>query len=109
MNDIFTLLIGVVPAMFLVFVIVEGLKTYGFVSDKSWFTAPKAGLTVGLSLTIIALIGAFYPAIQPVITISAPLIFGGLIAGLFYDLVGELLREKVAAVVNALFGSTTSE
>ena len=109
MNDIFTLLIGVVPAMFLVFVIVEGLKTYGFVSDKSWFTAPKAGLTVGLFLTVVALIGAFYPAARPVIEVSAPLIFGGLVAGLFYDLVGELLREKVAAVINALFGSTTSE
>ena len=109
MNDIFTLLLGVVPAMFLVFVIVEGLKTYGFVSEESWFTAPKAGLTVGLGLTIVALIGAFYPAAQPIIQVSAPLIFAGIVAGLFYDLVGELLREKVAAVINALFGSTTSE
>ena len=109
MDELFILLLGAVPAMFLVYLIVEGLKTYGFVNEKSWFTAPKAGLTTGLVLAAVALIGAFVPEAQPIINVAAPYLFGGLVAGLFFELVAGPLREKVAAVVNALFGSTKSE
>lgn len=109
MENLFVLLLGAVPAMFLVFVIVEGLKTYGFVSDKGWFTAPKAGLTVSLGVIAVALVGAFVPGAAAVIAVVAPIVLGGLVAGLFYDLAGALFREKVAAVINALFGSTASK
>ena len=109
MEKLLVLLLGAVPAMFIVYVIVEGLKTYGFVSDKGWFTAPKAGLTVGLGVIAVALIGAFVPGAEAVIAVVAPIVLGGLVAGLFYELVGDLLREKVAAVINALFGSTASK
>ena len=109
MDSLFNLLIGVVPAMFLVYVVVEGLKTYGLFDGDGWLTAPRAGLSAGLVLTIVALVGAFSPEAKVIIDAASPFVFGGLIAGLFYELVGEPLREKVAAVVNALFGTKLSE
>ena len=109
MDSIFNLLVGVVPAMFLVYVIVEGLKTYGLLDGDGWLTAPRAGVTAGLFLVVVALVSEFVPGAKPIIEVAAPLLFGGLIAGLFYELVGEPLREKVAAVINALFGSDLSE
>ena len=103
-NTIFQLMLGAVPAMFVIWVLVEGLKVYGFVSEDGRLTAPRAGLSVGLILTIIALLSEFVPGLAPYITVAAPVIFGGIIAGLFYELVGDPLRERVAAVVAALFG-----
>jgi hypothetical protein len=104
MDEIFNLLLGAVPAMFFVFVIVEGLKTYGFVNEESWLTAPRAGLSTGLVLAVVALLEAFVPETAPYINTAAPLVFGGLIAGLFYELAGEALKKRVAAVVAAVLG-----
>ena len=107
-NGLLQLALGSVPAIVLVFLIVEGLKRYGFVDydDSAWFTAPRAGLTAGLVLAVIALVAAFVPAAAPVIEIAAPIVVGGLVAGLFYDLAGARLLARVQAVIDALLGST---
>jgi len=103
-QGLFTLMLGSVPVIALVYLIVEGLKRFGFVSDKAWFTAPRAALATALVLIGVALAGVFYPAAQPAITAAAPVVFGGLIAGLFYDLVGDLLLQRVEAAIAAFLG-----
>ena len=105
-NEIFQLMVGAVPVMLVVWVLVEGLKVYGFVSEKSWLTAPRAGLSAGLILAALALVSEFVPSAAPYIQTAAPVVFGGIIAGLFSELAGDPLKERVAAVMAALFGKS---
>ena len=104
-NSLLQLALGSVPAIVLVFLIVEGLKRYGVVNGKGVLTAPQAGLTVALGLTVVALVAAFVPAAAPVIAIAAPIVVGGLVAGLFYDVAGAGLLVRVQAVIDALLGN----
>ena len=104
-DGLFTLMLGAVPAVAAVYIIVEGLKRFGFVNGKSWFSAPRVAILAALGLTAVALVSEFVPATTPYISTAAPLIFGGLVAGLFYDLVGDLLVKRVQAAIAALFGA----
>lgn len=103
-DELFGLMLGSIPAMALVYLIVEGLKRFGFVQDKSWFTAPRSALITALVLTGVGLVSAFVPEAAQYINAAAPILFGGLIAGLFYDIVGDMLLERVQAVVAAILG-----
>jgi len=106
-NGLLQLALGSVPAVFLVFLIVEGLKRYGVVNGEgAWLTAPRAGLTAGLVLAAVALVAAFVPTTAPYIAVAAPIVVGGLVAGLFYDLAGAGLLARVQAVIDALLGNT---
>ena len=106
-SGLLQLALGSVPAIVLVFLLVEGLKRYGFVNgDGTWFTAPRAGLTAGLVLAVVALVAAFVPAAAPIIATAAPIVVGGLVAGLFYDIAGAGLLARVQAVIDALLGTT---
>ena len=102
MDVLFTLFLGTVPAVLLVAVVVEALKRMGALSDGSLVTPQRAGIVTGLVLAAVALVGEFLPAAAPYIAVSAPLIFGGLIAGLFYDIAGARLLGVVERVFAAL-------
>jgi hypothetical protein len=96
--------IGIVPVVVLVFLAVEGLKAYGFISGDGWLTAPRAGLTTGILLGIVAFAAELFPDIANYIATGATYIAGGLVAGLFYDLVGAGLLARVKAGLAGLFG-----
>lgn len=103
-NELFGFMLGSIPAIALVYLAVEGLKRFGFVSEKRMVTAPRAALLVALVLIILGLVGAFVSGAQAYIDIAAPIVFGGLVAGLFYDLAGDLLLQRVKAAIAALLG-----
>lgn len=103
-NELFGLLIGSVPAIALIYLCVEGLKRFGFVNDESWFTAPRAALLVSFALIGLGLVSAFVAGAAAYVNIAAPIVFGGLVAGLFYDLAGDLLLQRVKASITALLG-----
>jgi len=104
-EGLFALMLGSVPAIALVWLTVEGLKRFDFVRDDGWVTAPRAAILTALVLTGIALAREFVPESAQYIDVAAPIVFGGLVAGLFYDLAGELLFDRVASAIKALFGS----
>ncbi len=103
-NSLFGLLLGGVPAVALVYLLVEGLKRFGFINEDSLFTAPRAAIVVAVLLTVTALVGKFVDGASAYIDIAAPLVFGGLIAGLFYDLAGDLLLERIRSAIAAFLG-----
>ncbi len=106
MADIlFQLMLGSAPAAILVYLIVQGLKVYGLFDGEGWLTAPRAALTTALVLIVVALVSEFVPDAAPYIAATAPLVVGGLTAGLFYEIAGDPLLERVQAVIAALFGS----
>ena len=106
MDVLFTLFLGTVPAVLLVAVLVEALKRMGVVTDESAVTPQRAGIVTGLVLAAVALVSTFYPAATPYIEAAAPLVFGGLIAGLFYDIAGARLLGTVERVFTALLPSS---
>ena len=103
-DELFGLMLGSIPAIALTYLTVEGLKRFGFVKDKCWFTAPRAALIVALVLVALGLVSAFVPGAAAYIDIAAPIVFGGLVAGLFYDLAGDLLLQRIQAAIAALLG-----
>ena len=102
MDALFTLFLGTVPAVLLVVVVVEALKRMGAVTDESLVTPQRAGIVTGLVLASVALVSEFYPVAAPYIAAAVPLIFGGLIAGLFFDIAGARLLGTVERVFAAL-------
>lgn len=104
-NSLFTLMLGSVSAIALTYLIVEGLKRFGAIGEDSFVTAPRAALLVAAALTGVVLAGEFVDGAQRYIDTAAPVVFGGLVAGLFYDIAGDLLLERARAAVAAFLGS----
>lgn len=98
------LLIGSVPVILGVFLIVESFKVYGWTNGTSWLTSPRVGISAGIILGLIAMVGELYPPAALYIATAALYFFGGLVAGLFYEMVGGAILIRVQAVLDALFG-----
>ena len=103
MSDIYLLMLGAIPAVLLVWVLVSALKVYGFVREDSWLTAPRAALSIGIFLTVVGLVGEFVEGAEEVIAQAAPLLFAGLVAGLFYDIVGDPLLAAIKSAFEGFF------
>lgn len=99
------LVIGVLPIIVLVWLLVEGLKTYGLISSESWLTAPRAGLTAGILLGIIALSTELFPEYAGYVILAVRYVFAGIFAGLFYEIVGDPVLSFVQTLIGRIFGS----
>lgn len=100
------LILGGVPVVVGVILIVESLKRLGFAGDEKWLTAQRAALLTGIGLGGVALgadpnLSGDVPAIIQTI---AMYVFGGIAAGLGYDLVGDAFFQRLQATLNSLFG-----
>ena len=96
------LIIGGVSAILGVVLIVEGLKRLSLVSDKGLFTAERAAVVTGVLLGVLAA-AVELPAngVAGYVEVIAPNIFGGLVAGLAYDLVGDAFFAYLQRVADA--------
>ena len=101
------IVLGVLPIILLVWLLVEAFKTYGLINEESWLTAPKAGLSFGVLLGLIALSTELFPAAAVYIILATRYVFGGIFAGLFYELIGESVMDFVKATVARLFNRET--
>ena len=99
------LLIGVLPIVVLVWLLVEGLKVYGFISEDGWLTAPRAGLSAGIVLGLIALSVEFFPTYASYIILAVRYVFAGIFAGLFYQLFGDPILTFAQNLVSRIFDS----
>ena len=100
------LLIGILPIVILVWLLVEGLKVYGVINEGSWLTAPRAGLSAGVLLGLIALASELFPAYKDYIVLTIRYVFGGIFAGLFYELFGDPILTFAQNLVGRIFGSS---
>lgn len=76
------LLIGALPISVSVFLTVQGLKVFGFVTGE---TAPKAALVSGLFFGLGYLVSTFWPETAETVVIINRYVVGALSAGLFYE------------------------
>lgn len=94
------LILGGVSAVVGVVLIVEGLKRLGLTGG--WFTAERAAVITGLLLGVLA-VAVYLPSdgVAGYVNVIAPNIFGGLVAGLAYDLVGDAFFAYLQRVADA--------
>jgi hypothetical protein len=92
MEDIMVLLISGVPIAVAVFLVVQGLKVFGFVDGGS---APKAAIGAGAFFGLSWMAGELFPVAKPFIEIGYVTILGSLTAGLFYEYIAAPILEKL--------------
>lgn len=95
------LVLGGVSAVVGVVLIVEGLKRLGL-TGGGWFTPERAALLTGVALGVLAVaVELPVEGITEYVNAIAPNIFGGLVAGLAYDLVGDAFFAYLQRVADA--------
>lgn len=103
---ILSIVLGGVPILVGVILIVESFKRLGFATDEGWFTPQRAALLTGIVLGGVALAAdpGLSGDISTIVQTSATYLFGGITAGLGYDLAGKAFFLRLQAVLDSLFG-----
>ena len=98
------LLVGGVSAIAAVVLVVEGLKRLNLASADVWLTPERAALLTGVLLGVLAVaVSLPVEGIAGYVEVITPNIFGGLAAGLAYDLVGDSFFAYLQRIADAAF------
>jgi len=91
-DEVFNLLIGGIPIAVGVFLGVQGLKVYGFVSGES---AAKAAIIIAIVLGLGWVSGELFPVAAQYIVLAYQTFLGAMTAGLFYEYIAAPFFEKI--------------
>jgi hypothetical protein len=107
MEELGSVVLGVLPLIVIVVTVVEGLKVYEVIGDNG--SIAKAAIGTGLTLGALGLASELYPPAAPYIQKTTFWLVAGVTGGLGYELGGKALLIRIKATVAGVLGVPPEE